>query len=922
VIVRGSDEELLRLITVVDRQRRELDRIRTTAGEESMVAMARGALMERLGLSSAEAAGQLAELAAATGVPLAEMAASVLSEPREPSQPGDGPGRRTEDEPGRRNSVLLTEAAAELAADGTELVGTLAAQVLDPLGATAVILWLLEADGTLTLLGEQGLSDSEAGRWRHIPPQLDCPAQRVAHGAADLWWPAGRRTADRAPVIGPTDGARVVLALRERSGGLLGVMEVGWPGPQAFTAELRQHLSALAAGCAPVIAARLAHGDLSAAQPRQAVYALLDDLAESVLVARAIRDDAGGLTDFGIEHVSPGFRDPTGRTETNLTTLTLLEAYPASVAGSGLFARAKQVLADGTAQHVPGPLRVSLIGGRPAGETEADEAALTDLRVARFFDGVIVTWHSERSTDRLAAVLEHAQRLGRIGGWEENLVTGAVRWTDSAFGLFGLTPHPGAEIPLVDLHSYVMAADKPVVKRFRQRLPEQRDALTATFRVVHPDDGSIRQIRVFAEPVVDAADTVVALRGAFQDISAHYHTQVALAATRDQLADSEQRVAEEHLLALRLQQAIMPPDEQPAEMAGIDVAVRYRPVGEGHLVGGDWYDTLLLPGKEVLLVVGDVAGHGIDAVTGMVAARNSLRGLAITGAGPAELLRMLNGVMCDLTSGVVGTVVCGLYHPETSVLRWARAGHLPPVLVRGRTARQLPLPAGVLLGMDPDASYEEATQSLRPGDTLLLFTDGLIERRDESIVDVLGEFVATVAPDPESPETPGGQDGPEPTAAAQADRIMAAAVSDTDDDACLVAVRIRELELLRGPVFDRAALAVPVAGPGYLRQSLLQARETGEHLVKAGDREDTQDSHAGRDQQYLAAFGLRSLARAHQGVQPGRIAEPRPGQVHHERPEPVCGRFEQRRPEHVGVGDVDLFRRRHHGHAADRFDRE
>jgi serine phosphatase RsbU (regulator of sigma subunit) len=168
----------------------------------------------------------------------------------------------------------------------------------------------------------------------------------------------------------------------------------------------------------------------------------------------------------------------------------------------------------------------------------------------------------------------------------------------------------------------------------------------------------------------------------------------------------------------------------------------------------------------------------------MVAARNSLRGLAITGAGPAELLGMLNGVMCHLTSGVIGTVVCGRYNPDTRMLRWARAGHLPPVLVRGGTASELPLPGGVLLGMDPDASYEEATQSLRPGDTLLLFTDGLIEQRGESIIDVLGEFVATVAPQPAT----GGE---EPTAAAQADRILASAFSDTDDDACLVAVRIR-----------------------------------------------------------------------------------------------------------------------------------
>jgi serine phosphatase RsbU (regulator of sigma subunit) len=179
----------------------------------------------------------------------------------------------------------------------------------------------------------------------------------------------------------------------------------------------------------------------------------------------------------------------------------------------------------------------------------------------------------------------------------------------------------------------------------------------------------------------------------------------------------------------------------------------------------------------VLLVVGDVAGHGIDAVTGMVAARNSLRGLAVTGAGPAELLSLLNNTACYLTDTLVGTVVCGLYNPGTRVLRWARAGHLPPVLVRGETAEALPLPAGVLLGVDPDTEYEEATLSLRLGDTLLLFTDGLIERREVAISDALAAFVSTAVP-------------AGPDAAQHADRMLGAAVSDTGDDACLVAVRI------------------------------------------------------------------------------------------------------------------------------------
>ena len=131
----------------------------------------------------------------------------------------------------------------------------------------------------------------------------------------------------------------------------------------------------------------------------------------------------------------------------------------------------------------------------------------------------------------------------------------------------------------------------------------------------------------------------------------------------------------------------------------------------------------------MLLVVGDITGHGIDAVTGMIAARNALRGLAATGAGPAELLGHLNYAACHLTEGIAGTVVCGQYEPRTRMLRWARAGHLPPVLVRDGTGRALPLPEGVLLGLDPTAQYEEASTQLRVGDTLLLFTDGLVERR-------------------------------------------------------------------------------------------------------------------------------------------------------------------------------------------------
>jgi serine phosphatase RsbU (regulator of sigma subunit) len=177
-------------------------------------------------------------------------------------------------------------------------------------------------------------------------------------------------------------------------------------------------------------------------------------------------------------------------------------------------------------------------------------------------------------------------------------------------------------------------------------------------------------------------------------------------------------------------------------------------------------------------VVGDIGGHGIDAVTGMVALRNSLRGLAITGAGPGTLLGWLNAAACHLTDGIIGTAICGIYDPVDRSLRWARAGHLPPILVRDGVARELSLPQGLLLGVDPETSYDEVTTPLQLGDRLLLFTDGLIERRDEPIDATMDSLLRIV-----------GQ--PISGIGNLADYLVASATSNTDDDACLVAVHVR-----------------------------------------------------------------------------------------------------------------------------------
>ena len=816
-----------RLSAVVERQRRELARARADADAAVLVATARGVLMERHGWSLAEAARQLADMAGAAGLPETEMAAAVAGQepPDAPSEaaplpalpseappwealaPGTRPGETPavgDDAPAKGGPAVAAAsrphpagraeaapmewieagrvlgpadspvviAAAERARDGAELVAALAAQ-LSRFGAAAAAVWLLDADGALDLFGADGLAGAEASRWRRLPPQFDCPEQRAVAREADQWCPAGLPPADRVPAAAPwgRDAARAVLCLRDRTGILLGVAEAWWPTPRAlFDAPTRDAVHAALAGFTEVLALRLAYGPVGSTAPSPSIFHALDQLSGSVLVVRPLWDANEALSDFGVVHRSPGYVDPAGRPAADLDGLTLLEAYPASAAGDGLFAIAERVLASGQAEQLPATAVTALTGA-------VDPVQVAGLHALPFFAGVAFTWRELGEAERLGDLLDHVQRLGRIGAWEENLATRDVRWTDSAYEVFGLDRAHAVPIPSDSLHSFAIAADREPLQRFRQSLLHRREPTVAVFRIVRPGDTAIRQIRIFAEPVL-TGDKVTGLRGAFQDVSAHYHTQVALAATQDQLADSEQRAEQEQRLALRLQRAIMPEDEEPAETAGVDVAVRYRPAEQGHLVAGDWYDALLLPDKQLLLVVGDITGHGIDAVTGMIAARNALRGLAATGAGPADLLRHLNYASCYLTEGIAGTVICGRYDPETRVLRWARAGHLPPVLVRDGRAETLPLPGGVLLGLDPDAEYEEAVLPMRSGDTLLLFTDGLVERRADSISDALREFTRAAVP-------------AGPDAAAHADRILAAAASDTGDDACLVAVRIR-----------------------------------------------------------------------------------------------------------------------------------
>jgi len=214
----------------------------------------------------------------------------------------------------------------------------------------------------------------------------------------------------------------------------------------------------------------------------------------------------------------------------------------------------------------------------------------------------------------------------------------------------------------------------------------------------------------------------------------------------------------------------------PFELPGLRAVVRYLPATRGSRVGGDWYITAEMPTGQVLIAIGDVAGHGLAAAAGMARLRGALAGLAITGAAPDRLMGWLNDLVRHVAPEHTASVAAGYFDPATRVLTWAQAGHPPPVLVRGAWAAPLDPPDGILLGAGEDG-YAVTSLRLRAGDVLLLYSDGLVERRDRSLDDGLATLARSAR----------GVGDPEQVIAAA---LQALGSTDPEDDTCLVALQV------------------------------------------------------------------------------------------------------------------------------------
>jgi serine phosphatase RsbU (regulator of sigma subunit)/anti-sigma regulatory factor (Ser/Thr protein kinase) len=258
------------------------------------------------------------------------------------------------------------------------------------------------------------------------------------------------------------------------------------------------------------------------------------------------------------------------------------------------------------------------------------------------------------------------------------------------------------------------------------------------------------------------------------ELLARVQANLEVTRLRDALASGErERAKEMEDVALALQRSLLPralPDVLGTELCG-----RYVPASESLEIGGDFYDATALGDGRLVITIGDVAGHGTLAAAVMGQVRQAVRAYAFEGHTPAGLMDRLDLLVSD--SGLaMTTCLCGIFDPSSGVLKFANAGHPPPLVRRAdgsveRVEGGLSHPLGVTMAH----RHVEASLTLELGEALLLYTDGLVERRGEIIdegIDRLAERLAVAGP----------------AAAETCERIVADLETNLPDDVAVLAL--------------------------------------------------------------------------------------------------------------------------------------
>jgi serine phosphatase RsbU (regulator of sigma subunit) len=179
---------------------------------------------------------------------------------------------------------------------------------------------------------------------------------------------------------------------------------------------------------------------------------------------------------------------------------------------------------------------------------------------------------------------------------------------------------------------------------------------------------------------------------------------------------------------------------------GVRLAARYLPAERG--LGGDWYDVFRLPAGSLGVAIGDVVGHGIEAAAEAVRLRNALRGAVLEGCAPPEVVAALNRHAILHAGAYASTMVYLELDAVSRRVRWASAGHLPGIVASAGAGERIGPADGPPLGVSEADAWPGAERTLAPGSRIVLFTDGVIERRAEPLDHGIDRLVATAAKAP------------------------------------------------------------------------------------------------------------------------------------------------------------------------------
>ncbi|MFE5186155.1 SpoIIE family protein phosphatase [Streptomyces sp. NPDC056628] len=361
-----------------------------------------------------------------------------------------------------------------------------------------------------------------------------------------------------------------------------------------------------------------------------------------------------------------------------------------------------------------------------SGPRERWQRALCDLALHQLDD---LDAHLAQLRDGPAPAPRSDAVLSRVGSAEWNLLTDEASWSGELYQILGRDP-AAPPLTLDELPSLVHDEDRRRLTTMVTACLIDAQPIDGEFRIVRPD-GQARTVHMMGEPVLDADGAAASMWAVLRDVSEVRRRRHTVGEIRDALPGTRRPAPGEHRLAAEVREAVLPPwraSLRPARQdpGTLDVAAHRLSSPASTPIGVNWYDSLELPDGAAVLSVGDLTGHDVAAASGTAALLGAVRGMAMAGTQPGQLLSWLGHLLDATAQPALGSAVCCRYRPDTRTLTWARAGHPAPLLFRGGTGRRLDSPCGPLLGAMPGAGYGDVEETLQAGDLILLHSDGLL----------------------------------------------------------------------------------------------------------------------------------------------------------------------------------------------------